>query len=155
MANTYSQINIHVVFTVKSKESFLLDSFRPNLFKYMAGILNESGEYTLAVNGFKDHVHAFFELNPAHSLSHVVQTVKANSSKWINDNKLLRGKFSWQEGYGSFSYSKSQRSNVIQYIINQEKHHQKLTFREEYMNLLQKFEIDYNSKYLFEFYEDD
>ena len=154
MANTYSQINIHVVFTVFGKENLLLNSFRPDLFKYITGILINSGEYSLAVNGFKDHVHAFFELKPSHCLSDIVKIVKTNSSKWINDNKFVKGKFAWQEGYGSFSYSRSQRNNVINYIINQESHHQKQTFKEEYLELLNKFEIEYDPRYLFEFYED-
>jgi len=154
MANTFSQINIHIVFTVLGKENLLSNSFRHELFKYIAGILNKSGEYSLAVNGYKDHVHAFFELKPSHCLSDVVQEVKTNSSKWINDNKLIKGKFAWQEGYGSFSYSRSQRDNVINYIINQENHHQKKSFNEEYLELLNKFEIEYDAKYLFEFYGD-
>ena len=154
MANTFSQLNIHVVFTVLGKENLLLKSFRPDLFKYIAGILKKSGEFSLAVNGYQDHVHAFFELKPSHCLSNIVQVLKTNSSKWINDNQLIKGKFAWQEGYGSFSYSRTQRNNVINYIINQENHHQKNTFREEYLDLLNKFEIEYDPKYLFEFYGD-
>jgi len=154
MANTFSKINIHVVFTVSGKENILVKTFRPELFKYIAGILNQSGQYSLAVNGYLDHVHAFFELKPSQCLSDIVREVKASSSKWINDKKLVKGKFAWQEGYGAFSYARSQRDNVINYIINQETHHQKKSFREEYLDLLNKFEVKYDPTYLFEFYDD-
>ncbi len=153
MANTYSQINIHVVFSVQGRENYLLPSFRSNLFKYIRGITNNLGQYALAVNGHTDHVHAFFELNPNDRISDIVKAIKANSSRWINDNRLVAGKFSWQEGYGAFSYSRSQRNDVINYIMSQEEHHRKRTFREEYLDLLQKFEIEFDGDYLFEFYE--
>ena len=153
MANTYTQINIHVVFSVKGRENILTNKFRIELFKYIYGVLNNNQQYPLAVNGYKDHVHIFFEIQPTKSLSEIVRIVKANSSKWINENKFVLGKFSWQEGYGGFSYSRSQRNNVIQYIMKQEEHHSKKTFREEYMELLKLFEIDFKEEYVFEFYE--
>ena len=109
MANTFTQINIHLIFAVQGRENILRNSFRENLFKYIYGILRESKQYPLAVNGYLDHVHAFFELNPKNSVSDIARIVKANSSKWINENKLVRGKFHWQKGYGAFSYSRSQR----------------------------------------------
>jgi putative transposase len=152
MANTYSQVNIHAVFSVLGKENILLSSFRPDLFKYISGIINNLEQYSLAVNGYRDHIHAFFELSPSARISDIVREIKANSSKWINDNEFLKGRFSWQEGYGSFSYSRSQRDDVIRYIMNQEEHHKKQSFKEEYMDLLQKFEIKYDPKYLFAFY---
>ncbi|MDD5570806.1 MAG: transposase [Bacteroidales bacterium] len=123
------------------------------MFKYISGILNNIQQYSLAVNGYKDHIHIFFEMQPTKMLSDIVKIVKANSSKWINENKFVAGKFSWQEGYGGFSYSRSQRKNVIQYIMKQEEHHKKKTFREEYLKLLKLFEIDYKEQYVFEFYE--
>jgi REP element-mobilizing transposase RayT len=153
MANTYSQINIHVVFSVFKKENFLFSQFRPDLFKYMSAVVNNLGQYSLAVNGVQDHVHLFFELNPSERISDVVKAVKSNSSRWINEKQFIPGKFSWQEGYGGFSYSRSQRNDVIQYIMNQEEHHRRRSFREEYLDLLQKFEIDFNSDYLFDFYD--
>lgn len=153
MANTYTQLNMHVVFSVKGRENFLLNTFRDDLFKYISGILNKLEQYPLAVNGYKDHVHIFFEIQPTKSLSEIIRIVKSNSSKWINKENFIRGKFSWQEGYGGFSYSRSQRNNVIQYIIKQEEHHNKRTFREEYLELLKLFEIDFNDQYIFEFYE--
>lgn len=153
MANTYTQINIHGVFSVLGRENLLLDEFRYELFKYISGILRNNKQFPLAINGYKDHIHVFFELHPGTPVSDIMQTIKSNSSKWINENKLLPGKFRWQSGYGAFSHSKSQRSNVINYIINQEKHHTKRSFKVEYLELLRKFEIDYNNNYLFEFYD--
>ncbi len=153
MANTYTQINIHAVFSVKGRENFLLTNFRPRVFEYLAGILRNIGQFPLTVNGYKDHVHLFFELQPTKSLSDIMEVVKANSSKWINEQNFVPGKFQWQKGFGGFSYSRSQRNDVIQYIVNQEQHHKQKSFREEYLLLLQKFEMEYNPDYLFEFYD--
>jgi putative transposase len=152
MANKYTQINIHLVFSVKGREN-VINSFKDDLCKYIGGILKNQRHYPLSINGYKDHIHLFFELNPNISISETVKVVKANSSKWINENKFVKGKFYWQEGYGGFSYSKSQRKNVIQYIENQEEHHKKRSFREEYLDLLKKYEIQFSDNYLFEFYE--
>ena len=153
MANTYTQLNMHVVFAVKGRENILPAKLRPELFKYISGILTNTNQYSLAVNGYKDHVHMFFEMSPDKSLSEIVRIVKSNSSKWINENKLISGKFSWQEGYGGFTYSRSQRDEVIKYIISKEEHHSQKTFREEYLSILKTFEIDFNESYIFEFYE--
>lgn len=153
MANTYSQVNIQCVFAVKGRENLITRKFRNELHQQMAGILRNSDAFPLAVNGWTDHVHVFFELPMTKNIADLMRILKASSSKWINDNNLVIGKFEWQKGYGAFSYSRSQRDNVIQYIINQEEHHRKLSFREEYLNLLEKWEIEYDSGYLFEFYE--
>jgi len=153
MANTYSQINIHCVFAVKGRENIITKIFRDELHKYMSGILRNDNAYPLAVGGWKDHVHVFFELNPNLKIADIMRMLKATSSKWINDNIMVKGKFQWQEGYGAFSYSRSQRNDVINYIMKQEEHHIKKTFREEYLELLKKFEIEFNDEYLFEFYE--
>ena len=153
MANTYTQLNVQAVFSVKGRGNFLTTHFRDRLFEYISGILKGIGQYPLAVNGYSDHVHVFFELNPATSIADVMEKVKANSSKWINDNHFVPGKFEWQRGYGAFTYSKSQRENVIHYILNQEKHHHRESFRDEYLELLQKFDIDYDDRYLFEFFD--
>jgi len=142
-----------MVFTVNGRENILNKKIRPELFKYISGILKNNEQYPLAVNGYKDHVHVFFEMNPNYSLSEMARLVKTNSSKWINKNRFLPGKFSWQEGYGGFSYSRSQRGNVIQYIMKQEEHHKTTPFREEYLKLLQRFEIDFDDRYVFEFYD--
>lgn len=153
MANTYSQINIQCVFAVKGRENFIMRGFRDDLHRYISGTLKEVGSYPLAVNGWKDHVHAFFELPVTTAVSDLMRTVKASSSKWINENGFLKGKFTWQEGYGAFSYSRSQRDTVIKYIINQEDHHKRVSFKEEYLALLRKFEIPFEDRYVFEFYD--
>lgn len=151
MANTYTQINIHAIFSVRGRENIITRQFRDRLHKYIAGIINNQNNYSLAVNGYKDHVHIFFEQNPVLSLSDIMRDVKSNSSKWINKNRLVLGRFSWQEGYGAFSYSRLQRDGVIKYIMEQEKHHSVKTFKEEYLGLLRKFEIPFEDHYVFEF----
>jgi REP element-mobilizing transposase RayT len=152
MANTYTQINIHGIFAVHGRENFLIKEIRSRLFEYISGIIRGMDLFPLAVNGYTDHVHIFFELAPELSTSKVMQVIKSNSSKWINEQSFFRRKFNWQKGYGAFSYSRSQRDDVIKYIINQEEHHRKKTFREEYIEFLRNFEIEYNEKYIFEFY---
>ncbi len=152
MANTYTQINIHAIFSVKGREN-IITKFQEELFKYISGILKNNNQFPLAVNGHKDHVHVFFELHPTMALSDIIRTVKSNASKWINENKFVKGKFSWQEGYGAFSYSKSQRDSVMKYIMQQELHHSKKTFREEYIELLKNFEIKFDDHYIFDFYD--
>lgn len=153
MANTYSQLNIQAVFAVKGRGNFILKPFRENLFKYMSGILRNENCYPLSVGGWRDHVHLFFELDPSLTISGVIGKVKASSSKWMNERGFIPRKFNWQKGYGAFSYSRSQRPRIIQYIMNQEEHHRVKTFREEYFKMLKDFEIKYDEKYLFEFYD--
>jgi len=153
MANTYTQFNIHIVFSVKGRENMLHSGIRTDLFRYISGILTNINQFSLAVNGYTDHVHLFFEMNAKNSVSEIVRIVKTNSSKWINENRLITGRFSWQEGYGGFSYSRSQRDQVIKYIMKQEEHHQQKKFREEYLELLNSFQVLYNENYLFEFYD--
>ena len=153
MANSYSQINIHCVFAVKGRENIITSNFRDELYRYMSGILKNDGAFPLSIGGWKDHVHVFFELKPDLKISDLMRNLKAISSKWINDNRFVSGKFQWQEGYGAFSYSRSQRDAVIKYIIKQEEHHKGRTFREEYLDLLKKFEVKYKEEYVFEFYE--
>lgn len=153
MANAYSQINIHCVFAVKGRENIISDSFRDDLHKYMSGILRNDNVFPLSIGGWRDHVHVFFELPTSLRVSDVMRDLKAISSKWINDNRFVKGKFQWQEGYGAFSYSRSQRNEVIQYIMNQEKHHQLKTFEEEYLDMLMKFEIEFKDEYVFDFYD--
>ena len=131
----------------------ITDRFRDNLHKYMSGILRNENAFPLAVGGWRDHVHVFFELPPNLRVSDLMRDLKAVSSKWINDNRFVKGKFQWQEGYGAFSYSRSQRNEVIQYILNQEKHHQLKTFKEEYLDMLMKFEIEFKDEYVFDFYD--
>lgn len=153
MANTYTQMNVHAVFSVKGRGNFISNNWSETLHRYIAGTLKKTNNFSLAVNGHRDHVHIFFELNPSTSVSEVLQNVKSKSSKWINLQRLASGKFEWQAGYGAFTYSRSQRKDVINYIINQKEHHGKRSFKDEYLELLQKNEIKYNDAYLFEFYD--
>ncbi|MGK9477966.1 IS200/IS605 family transposase [Melioribacter sp. OK-6-Me] len=150
MPGTYSQIYIHIVFAVKGRENLISPEWKDELYKYIAGIIKAKDQKPLIVNGMPDHIHVFVGLKPSMKISDLVRDIKNNSSKFINDKKLIRGKFSWQEGYGVFSYSHSQIGNVYNYILNQENHHKKKTFREEYLDFLKKYEIEFNEKYLFE-----
>ena len=150
MANTYSQIYIQIVFAVQGRQNLLAKEWRQEVFKYMAGIIKNKGQKPIIVNGVDDHVHAFVGLRPAMALSDLVRDIKNNSSNFINDNHWAKGKFNWQEGYGAFSYSHSQVEDVYSYILNQEQHHTKQTFQDEYIGFLKKFEIEHDVKYLFE-----
>lgn len=148
MPGTFSQIYIQAVFAVKGRQNFLHPEWRTEVFKYMSGIIKNKGQKPIIVNGVSDHVHLFFGLRPVMAISDLVRDVKNNSSNFINEQK-----FSWQEGYGVFSYSHSHIDNVYHYVENQEEHHRKKTFREEYFGFLRKFEIPFEEKYLFEFYD--
>jgi REP element-mobilizing transposase RayT len=149
MANTYTQIHIHAVFSVQNRLCIIQDHWKDELYKYITGIIKNNGHKTIVINGVSDHIHILFGLRPAQSISDLLQDIKGSSSKWINEKKLVKGRFSWQEGYGAFSYKKSDLPSVINYINNQENHHKKMTFREEYIKLLQEFEIEYNDAYIF------
>lgn len=149
----YTQFNIHIVFAVRGREHLMTKDIRGRIFEYISGIIRGLGLFPLAVNGYIDHVHIFFELPPDQNVSKIVQQVKINSSKWINEQRFFNKKFHWQNGYGGFSYSRSQRTRVINYITNQEDHHKQKTFRKEYLDFLKRFEIKFDEKYLFEFYD--
>ena len=149
MANTYTQIHIQAVFAVKNRIGLIRKEWQNDLYKYITGIVQTHKHKMLSINGMPDHIHVFFGMRPTQSLSDLMQDIKGSSSKWVNTNKFTKGKFEWQEGYGAFSYSKSQVSNVINYIENQEIHHQRITFLDEYKEFLDKFEIDYDERYLF------
>ena len=153
MPGTFSQVYIQVVFAVKGRENLIGKAWKDDLHKYIAGIIKGKEQKSIIINGMPDHIHAFIGLKPVISISDLVRDIKNNSSKWINENKLINGKFQWQEGYGAFSYSHSQIENVYNYILNQEDHHKIKTFREEYVEFLKKFEIEHNEKYLFEWIE--
>lgn len=150
MAGTWTRIYIQIVFSVKGRAKVLAKPWREEVFKYMAGIIRDKGHKPIIVNGVADHVHVFVGLNPAFSLSDLVRDIKSNSSKFINDNKWVKGKFQWQQGYGAFTYSHSHMPAVYQYILNQEEHHKNRSFEEEYVEFLKKFDIEYNEKYLFD-----
>jgi putative transposase len=149
MANTYTQIHIQVVFTVRNRECIISSSWENDLFRYITGIIQNNQHKVLAINGMPDHVHILFGMRPIQSLSDLMQDVKGDSSKWINQNHFIREHFSWQEGYGAFSYSKSQISNVIDYINKQETHHSGFSFTKEYLKMLQESEILYDDRFLF------
>ncbi len=149
MANTYTQIHIQFVFAVKYRDGLIQSSFKAELYQYISGILKPHNHKLLAINGMPDHIHIFIGMRPTQSISDLMQDIKGNSSKWINEKKFLKVKFEWQEGFGAFSYSKSHVNKVIDYIKNQEVHHKKETFRDEYLKFLKAFEIDYDERYIF------
>jgi putative transposase len=154
MAGTYSQLYIQVVFAVKGRENLITTSWKDELHKYISGIITNKEQKSIIVNGMPDHIHAFIGLKPSMKISDLVRDIKNNSSNFINEKKFVKGRFSWQEGYGVFSYSHSHIENVYNYILNQEEHHKKRSFREEYIDLLQKFEIGFNENYLFEWIDE-
>jgi REP element-mobilizing transposase RayT len=150
MAGTFTQLYIQTVFAVKGRENLIRKEWKDELYKYMAGIIKGKDQKPIIVNGMPDHIHAFIGLKPSQSISDLVRDIKNNSSNFINDSKFIKGRFSWQEGYGAFSYAHSQIDAVYHYILNQEEHHKKKTFKEEYIDFLQKFQVEYNDKYLFD-----
>jgi putative transposase len=150
MANTYHQVYIQAVFAVKYRQAILHKDWRNDVFAVIGNLINETGCKTIIVNGVEDHVHCFLGLKPTVSISELMKTVKAKSSKYINDNRFLLNRFEWQEGYGVFSYSQSHIKEVYNYVANQEMRHQKESFKEEYLNYLEKFEIPYDERYIFE-----
>jgi REP element-mobilizing transposase RayT len=149
MANTYAQVYVQCVFAVKYRDAIILKEWRHTLLGVIGNLINETGCKTIIVNGVEDHVHCFVGLKPSLSISELMKEVKAKSSKYINDHQLTKSRFEWQEGYGVFSYSHSQIDNVFKYITNQEIHHTKQTFREEYLEFLEKFEVPYDKRYIF------
>lgn len=150
---TFTQIYIQLVFSPKHRDRLLLEHLRPRIFEYLSGITTNLGHKSIIMNGVSDHVHLFLGLNPKISVSETVKELKRSSSIFINEQRLFSGKFEWQEGYGGFSYGRSQIESVYEYIKNQEKHHKKRTFKEEYLEFLTKYEIEFEEQYLFEFFE--
>lgn len=150
MPNTYSKIYIQIVFAVKGRQSLIPTKHREELHKYITGIVQKRDQKMLAVFAMPDHTHMLVGMKPNIAISDLVRDVKSISSKFINENRWVKGRFNWQEGFGAFSYSRNQIDNVIKYILNQEHHHKKRTFREEYIRFLEIFEIEYHEKYLFE-----
>jgi len=153
MAGTFSQIYIQTVFAVKGRENLIDKTLKDELYKYIAGIIKGKEQKPIIVNGMPNHIHVFIGLRPSMAISDLVREIKNNSSNFINERGFVKGKFSWQEGYGAFSYSHSQIQSVYDYILNQEDHHKKKTFKEEYLDFLKKFEVEYNEKYLFDWIE--
>jgi len=149
MANTYTQIHIQAIFAVKKRTGLIQKEWKDELYKYITGIVQAHDHKLLAINGMPDHLHVFFGMRPVQSLSDLMQEMKQDSLRWINKRKFIKEKFEWQEGFGAFSYSKSQASRVITYIENQETHHAKINFLDEYKTFLQKFEVEFDERYIF------
>jgi len=153
MANTFSQIYIQTVFAVSNRQSLIKAEFKEEIYKYITGIVTNNGCKLISINGIADHVHILLGLKPAIALADLVRDIKADSSNFVNKERLIRGRFSWQEGYGAFSYGHSQLDTIIRYIQNQEQHHKRSSFKREYLTLLRKFDIAFEEKYVFEFIE--
>ena len=153
MANTYSQVYLQFIFTVKGKQSLLPSKHNDELQKYITGIIQNKKQKMLAINNVPDHLHLFVGFGTSLSMGDFMEEVKSISSKFINEKKWIKGKFEWQKGYGVFSYSRSQLDNVVKYIMNQQEHHKKRTFREEYLDFLEKFKVEYDERYLFDWIE--
>ena len=153
MANTYTQLYTQFVFSVKGRENLIKESFRNELEKIICGIISNNHCKTYAIYCNPDHIHILVGMHPSISPSKLMEVVKSSSSKWLNEKTFILGKFLWQDGYGAFSYTKSHIDKVVKYILDQPKHHKKQTFKEEYLTILQKFDVDYNDRYLFEYYD--
>ena len=153
MANTYSQIYIQVVFAVKGRQNLISKDWKDELYKYITGICTNNQQKLIAINGIADHIHILIGLKPAMALSDLIREIKTSSSKFISEKGWIKGNFNWQEGYGAFSYAHSQLDSVIAYIQNQEIHHQTKTFKEEYLAFLDKFDVSFEERYLFEWIE--
>jgi putative transposase len=151
---SYTQLYVHLVFAVKNRNAVLHKNIRTRVFEYMSGIITGMNHKSICVNGVSDHVHLLIGLNPSKSVSDTVHDIKRSTTLFINNEKLCPGKFVWQEGYGGFTYSRSQLDKVYNYILQQEQHHSKSTFREEYIGFLKKYEITYNEQFLFDFMDE-
>ena len=153
MANTYTQIYVQIVFAVRERDGLIAPEWKEELFKYIAGIIKNRGQKLIAIGGVADHIHILIAISPDIALSNLVRDIKAASGKWINRRRLVRGKFYWQEGFGAFSYSKSQLDDVAKYVLNQEIRHREQSFKHEYIGMLSKFDVDYDERFVFDFFE--
>jgi putative transposase len=149
MVNTYTQIHIQCVIAVKYRLSLIEPSWKEELNKYVTGIIQNYGHKMIAINSMPDHLHLFFGFRPNQSLADLIRIVKSESTEWINNKQFNPAVFKWQDGYGAFSYSRSHVKAVTDYILNQEEHHKKRTFLEEYHQFLEQFEITYDEKYVY------
>jgi REP element-mobilizing transposase RayT len=154
MANTFSQIYIQIVFAVQNRNALIQPAWEEELNKYITGVVQNKGQKMLSINGTNNHIHLLIGMKPTCCLSDLVREIKKASSSFIKEKQFSRFKFQWQEGFGAFSYSHSQLSDVIAYIENQKEHHKKRTFKEEYLAFLKAFEIEFKDEYLFEWLED-
>jgi putative transposase len=154
MANAYTQVHLHLIFAVQNRRSLINEEWKTRLYEYITGIVQENTHKMLIINGMPDHLHLAIGMRPIQSISDLLQDIKGSSSAWINKNKLIKGKFEWQEGYGAFSYNKSLLPKLIDYIKNQEEHHKKKSFIQEYKEFLDLFEVEYDERYIFKELED-
>ncbi|MBX2923555.1 MAG: IS200/IS605 family transposase [Chitinophagaceae bacterium] len=149
MPNTYTQLHVHFVFAVKYRAALIQPDWNERLHKYITGVIQNNGHKMLAINSVADHLHYFAGINPNQSISQLMQFVKGDSSEFVNQQGFTKRKFQWQSGYGAFSNSHSQIDAVVKYIMNQQEHHKKKTFKDEYLKMLSDFRVDYNEKYIF------
>jgi putative transposase len=150
----FTQMYVHLIFAVKNRDAMLNKEIRARVFEYISAIITNMDQKSIIVNGVSNHVHILIGFNSSISISDTVHEIKRSSSLFINKEKLCKGKFAWQEGYGGFTYSRSQLDNVYRYIQNQEKHHEKSSFKSEYVQFLKKFEVEYDERFLFDFFGD-
>jgi putative transposase len=153
MSDTYTQLYIQLIFAVKGRNNFIKHTWEEELYRYITAVVQNDRHKMLAINGMPDHVHIFVGLNPAHAISDMVKDIKRASNNWINKSRFVAGTFEWQAGYGAFSYGKTQVDHVCKYIFNQKEHHKKQSFKDEYINFLKLFDVEFKDEYLFEFYE--
>ena len=153
MSNTYTQFHHQYVFAPKYRAAVIQPEWEVELYKYITGIVQNNKHKMLCINGMPDHLHLLIGFHTTQSSADFMQDVKSGSSKWINDKKLILGKFNWQDGFGAFTYSKSHIDSVVKYVLCQPEHHKKQSFKDEYLLMLQKFEVDYDPKYIFEWYD--
>jgi len=149
MANTYTQLYFHIVFAVKGRQNHISKNWKDELYKYIAGIISNKNQKLMIINGMPNHLHLLIGTKPNCNLSNIVRDIKANSSKWINERHFVNGKFEWQTGFGAFTLGQSQIPKIVNYIKNQEEHHRVLTFKEEYINFLKAYEVEFKNEYLF------
>ncbi len=149
MANTYTQIYLQFVFAVKNRSSIIHKDWKEELYKYITGVVQNNGHKMIAINGMSDHIHIFIGYKPNQPIPDLLKDIKGSSSTWINEKGFVRGKFRWQAGYGAFSYSQTQIDSVAKYVMNQEEHHKKTSFREEYLSFLDRYNVVYKNEYIF------
>jgi REP element-mobilizing transposase RayT len=148
MANTFTSLTYHIVFSTKFRRALIGDEIATELYKYIAGIIREHASQPLEINGVEDHIHILTGIAPTIAVSDMVRLIKSNSSKWLNENHA--GRFGWRTGYAAFTVSQSQQNAVRTYVLNQREHHQTMTFREEYLAFLRKHQIEFDEKYVFD-----
>ncbi|MBK6836512.1 MAG: IS200/IS605 family transposase [Bacteroidetes bacterium] len=155
MANTYTQLYIHLVFAVKHRNALIKKEWSSDFEKYITGIVQNHKHKLLAIKTMPDHIHIFIGYNVNHLIPDLVENIKTSSNEWVKTNKVSNYKFEWQKGYGAFSHSRAQLDTVVNYILNQEEHHKKKSFRDEYLEILRKNDVEFKNEYVFEFFDRD